>query len=75
MLENAFIYVPDSDYVVHICEHRHTNIPLNDRTESGEPCGFCQHCGIRFVHRSVEALAAMKREGILRDRIQKNFPF
>lgn len=69
------VYVPDADYVVHICKHQHLNIPLNDRTEDGEPCGLCPKCGARFVYRSSEALAVMRRQAILRDRILKTFPF
>lgn len=75
MIEQPCIYVPETDYVVHICKHQHVDIPLNDRAEDGEPCGFCPQCGTRFVHRSVEALAAMRRKDILRARIRVTFPF
>ncbi|MSS70705.1 MAG: hypothetical protein EXS64_04360 [Candidatus Latescibacteria bacterium] len=75
MNDRASVYVPDADYVVHICRHQHLNIPLSDRTEDGEPCALCPQCGARFVHRSSEALAVMRQRAILRDRILKTFPF
>jgi hypothetical protein len=75
MTEQPCLYVPDSDYVVHICKHQHVDILLNDRTEDGAPCGACPRCGARFVHRSAEALAALRQRDILRGRILKTFPF